>query len=234
MNSVTWMWTFCFPLWLDQFRCSRMFYIKFLNVHTLLFTSQTQVLMSMLLLFCWVISFYVSSDRAIPSSNIDLHYAHCSRNLERCKICGDMVPRKYSDEHFLSTHAPVCDFIQEASLTYPWICWQVFFRVPYWWKSYLTSLNVLCRLFSILWAWYFSEKKKMNYVYLWLWYVVRCNPVGVLFLYRSVSYLIDQILFKEGLYQTMNGYTDALDIWWNRANQREYGKVMGFLSLCSQ
>lgn len=64
--------------------------------------------------------------------------------------------------------------------------------------------------------------------------VVRCNPVGVLFLYRSVSYLIDQILFKEGLYETMNGYTDALGIWWNRANQREYGKVMGFLFLCSQ
>ncbi|KAL9446977.1 hypothetical protein AB3S75_011955 [Citrus x aurantiifolia] len=46
-------------------------------------------------------------DRAIPSSNIDLHFAHCSRNLERCKVCGDMVPRKYAEEHFLNTHAPV-------------------------------------------------------------------------------------------------------------------------------
>jgi hypothetical protein len=45
--------------------------------------------------------------RAIPSSNIDLHYAHCSRNLERCKICGDMVPIKLAEEHFSDTHAPV-------------------------------------------------------------------------------------------------------------------------------
>lgn len=51
--------------------------------------------------------FYVSSDRAIPSSNIDLHHAHCSRNLEKCKVCGDMIPRKFAEEHFLSTHAPV-------------------------------------------------------------------------------------------------------------------------------
>ncbi|MFS7974767.1 putative Zinc finger, RING/FYVE/PHD-type [Helianthus anomalus] len=47
-------------------------------------------------------------ERAIPSSNIDLHYAHCSRNLEKCKICGDMVPRKHAEEHYESTHAPVC------------------------------------------------------------------------------------------------------------------------------
>ncbi|CAK9163646.1 unnamed protein product [Ilex paraguariensis] len=54
-------------------------------------------------------------DRAIPSSNIDLHYAHCSRNLERCKVCGDMVPKKYADEHFLSTHAPVsCSLCSET------------------------------------------------------------------------------------------------------------------------
>ncbi|KAL1814032.1 hypothetical protein DCAR_0626438 [Daucus carota subsp. sativus] len=46
-------------------------------------------------------------DRDIPSSNIDLHYAHCSRNLEKCKVCSDMVPKKYAEEHFLSTHAPV-------------------------------------------------------------------------------------------------------------------------------
>ncbi|VFQ75187.1 unnamed protein product [Cuscuta campestris] len=46
-------------------------------------------------------------DRAILSSNMDLHFAHCSRNLEKCKICGDMVPKKYTEEHFLSSHAPV-------------------------------------------------------------------------------------------------------------------------------
>ncbi|KAI8012965.1 TRAF-type zinc finger domain-containing protein 1 [Camellia lanceoleosa] len=54
-------------------------------------------------------------DRAIPSSNIDLHYAHCSRNLEKCKVCGDMVARKYAEEHFLSTHAPVsCSLCSET------------------------------------------------------------------------------------------------------------------------
>lgn len=53
-------------------------------------------------------------DRAIPSSNIDLHYAHCSRNLEKCKICDDMVPRKHADEHYSTTHAPVsCSLCNE-------------------------------------------------------------------------------------------------------------------------
>ncbi|KAK1432227.1 hypothetical protein QVD17_09121 [Tagetes erecta] len=46
-------------------------------------------------------------DRAIPSSNMDLHYFHCSRNLEKCNICGDMVPKKHAEEHYSSTHAPV-------------------------------------------------------------------------------------------------------------------------------
>ncbi|XP_022727626.1 XIAP-associated factor 1-like isoform X1 [Durio zibethinus] len=49
-------------------------------------------------------------DRAIPNSNIDLHYAHCSRNLEKCKVCGDMVPKKHAEEHFLNTHAPMPQF----------------------------------------------------------------------------------------------------------------------------
>ncbi|KAI5655066.1 hypothetical protein M9H77_32253 [Catharanthus roseus] len=54
-------------------------------------------------------------DRAIPSSNIDLHFAHCSRNLEKCKICGDMVPKKHAEEHYLSTHAPVsCTLCSET------------------------------------------------------------------------------------------------------------------------
>ncbi|XP_059631229.1 uncharacterized protein LOC132274083 [Cornus florida] len=53
--------------------------------------------------------------RAISSSNIDLHYAHCSRNLERCKVCGDMVPKKHAEEHFLNIHAPVaCSLCSET------------------------------------------------------------------------------------------------------------------------
>ncbi|KAK4742101.1 hypothetical protein SAY87_000102 [Trapa incisa] len=53
-------------------------------------------------------------ERAIPSLNIDLHFAHCSRNLEKCKICGDMVPRRHAKEHFLSTHALVsCSLCSE-------------------------------------------------------------------------------------------------------------------------
>ncbi|CDP00945.1 unnamed protein product [Coffea canephora] len=54
-------------------------------------------------------------DRVIPSSNFDLHFAHCSRKLEKCKICGDMVPRVSAEEHFLSTHAPVsCSLCSET------------------------------------------------------------------------------------------------------------------------
>ncbi|XP_042486963.1 XIAP-associated factor 1 [Macadamia integrifolia] len=54
-------------------------------------------------------------DRAIPSPNIDLHYAHCFRNLQRCKVCGDMVPKKHAEEHYLNTHAPVpCSLCSET------------------------------------------------------------------------------------------------------------------------
>ncbi|KMT20551.1 hypothetical protein BVRB_1g005330 [Beta vulgaris subsp. vulgaris] len=54
-------------------------------------------------------------DRAIPSVNIDLHYAHCSRNLEKCKVCGDMIPTKHAEEHYLSIHAPVaCSLCSET------------------------------------------------------------------------------------------------------------------------
>ncbi|XP_010254614.1 PREDICTED: XIAP-associated factor 1-like [Nelumbo nucifera] len=54
-------------------------------------------------------------DRAIPAANIDLHYAHCSRNLEKCKICGDMVPKRHAEDHYLSTHAPVsCSLCSET------------------------------------------------------------------------------------------------------------------------
>ncbi|CAM8936073.1 unnamed protein product [Rhodiola kirilowii] len=53
--------------------------------------------------------------RSIPAANIDLHFAHCSRNLEKCKVCGDMIPRKFADEHFMSTHAPVeCSLCSET------------------------------------------------------------------------------------------------------------------------
>ncbi|CAN0921892.1 XIAP-associated factor 1 [Linum grandiflorum] len=54
-------------------------------------------------------------DRAIPSSNLDLHMVHCARNLEKCKICGDMVPKRHSEEHYLNTHAPVsCTLCSES------------------------------------------------------------------------------------------------------------------------
>ncbi|MBA0838596.1 hypothetical protein Goarm_004404, partial [Gossypium armourianum] len=55
-------------------------------------------------------------DRAIPSSNIDLHYAHCSRNLEKCNVCGDMVPIRHAKEHFLNTHAPVACSLCSATM----------------------------------------------------------------------------------------------------------------------
>ncbi|KAK1269180.1 hypothetical protein QJS04_geneDACA006480 [Acorus gramineus] len=48
-------------------------------------------------------------ERDIPASNFDLHYVHCSRNLERCTICGDMIPRRHAEEHYFNNHAPeVC------------------------------------------------------------------------------------------------------------------------------
>ncbi|ERN18051.1 hypothetical protein AMTR_s00046p00200010 [Amborella trichopoda] len=54
-------------------------------------------------------------DRDIPAPNFDLHYAHCIRNLEKCRICGDMVPKKHSEEHYLNTHAPVsCSLCSET------------------------------------------------------------------------------------------------------------------------
>ncbi|KAJ6814236.1 TRAF-type zinc finger domain-containing protein 1 [Iris pallida] len=46
-------------------------------------------------------------EKDIPTSNIDLHYAHCSRNLKKCALCGEMVPKKHEDEHYNETHAPV-------------------------------------------------------------------------------------------------------------------------------
>ncbi|KAK1293157.1 hypothetical protein QJS10_CPB17g02461 [Acorus calamus] len=46
-------------------------------------------------------------ERDIPASNLDLHYVHCSRNLERCTICGDMIPRRHAEEHYFNNHAPV-------------------------------------------------------------------------------------------------------------------------------
>ncbi|XP_047308633.1 XIAP-associated factor 1-like [Impatiens glandulifera] len=54
-------------------------------------------------------------DRAILAANLDLHYVHCSRNLEKCKICNDMVPKIFAEDHFLSTHAPVsCSLCSET------------------------------------------------------------------------------------------------------------------------
>ncbi|KAK2430087.1 hypothetical protein P8452_43548 [Trifolium repens] len=54
-------------------------------------------------------------DRAIPVANVDLHNAHCSRNLQKCKVCGDMVPKKNAEDHYLTTHAPVsCSLCSET------------------------------------------------------------------------------------------------------------------------
>ncbi|XP_059645437.1 uncharacterized protein LOC132286995 [Cornus florida] len=54
-------------------------------------------------------------NKAIPAQNFDLHIVHCSRNLERCKICGDMIPRKHAEEHYIKTHAPVtCTLCSET------------------------------------------------------------------------------------------------------------------------
>ncbi|PKA65882.1 Protein LONGIFOLIA 1 [Apostasia shenzhenica] len=49
------------------------------------------------------------SDRDIPTLNVELHYAHCSRNLQKCLRCGEMVPKKHADEHYKESHAPVLD-----------------------------------------------------------------------------------------------------------------------------
>ncbi|KAE9603817.1 putative Zinc finger, RING/FYVE/PHD-type [Lupinus albus] len=54
-------------------------------------------------------------DRPVPASNIDLHYAHCSRNLQKCKVCGDMVPKQHAEDHYFITHAPVaCSLCNET------------------------------------------------------------------------------------------------------------------------
>uniref|UniRef100_A0A5B7CD99 Putative TRAF-type zinc finger domain-containing protein 1-like n=1 Tax=Davidia involucrata TaxID=16924 RepID=A0A5B7CD99_DAVIN len=54
-------------------------------------------------------------DKAIPTQNFDLHIAHCSRNLERCKFCGDMIPKRHAEEHYTNTHAPVtCTLCSET------------------------------------------------------------------------------------------------------------------------
>ncbi|XP_074273397.1 uncharacterized protein LOC141597005 [Silene latifolia] len=54
-------------------------------------------------------------NRPIPSTNIDLHFVHCSRNLEKCKVCGDMVPRNTIEDHYINTHAPVaCSLCSET------------------------------------------------------------------------------------------------------------------------
>ncbi|KAL2634561.1 hypothetical protein R1flu_006040 [Riccia fluitans] len=54
-------------------------------------------------------NFCAHCEREIPSSNYDLHSAHCKRNLERCPECQEMVPRMRAGEHYNEYHAPaVC------------------------------------------------------------------------------------------------------------------------------
>ncbi|XP_057974668.1 uncharacterized protein LOC131162331 [Malania oleifera] len=55
-------------------------------------------------------------DRTVPSSNLNLHYVYCSRNLERCKLCNDMIPKRHAEEHFLNTHAPVSCSLCSATM----------------------------------------------------------------------------------------------------------------------
>ncbi|KAL0911853.1 hypothetical protein M5K25_017780 [Dendrobium thyrsiflorum] len=45
-------------------------------------------------------------EKGIPTINIQLHEAHCSRNLQKCSICGEIVPIKHAEEHFKESHAP--------------------------------------------------------------------------------------------------------------------------------
>ncbi|XP_004501053.1 uncharacterized protein [Cicer arietinum] len=60
-------------------------------------------------------SICIHCDRPIPAANIDLHSVHCARNLEKCKVCGDMVPKQHAEDHYLSTHAPVsCSLCSET------------------------------------------------------------------------------------------------------------------------
>ncbi|XP_020577185.1 XIAP-associated factor 1 [Phalaenopsis equestris] len=54
-------------------------------------------------------------ERDIPTVNIQLHQAHCSRNLQKCSICGEIVPIKHADEHFKESHAPIdCSLCSET------------------------------------------------------------------------------------------------------------------------
>ncbi|KAJ9177467.1 hypothetical protein P3X46_012683 [Hevea brasiliensis] len=46
-------------------------------------------------------------DKTIPVTNINLHVAHCTRNLERCKFCGEMIPIRHSERRYSSIHVPV-------------------------------------------------------------------------------------------------------------------------------
>ncbi|OAY35695.1 TRAF-type zinc finger domain-containing protein 1 [Manihot esculenta] len=46
-------------------------------------------------------------DKTIPLPNINLHIAHCTRNLERCKSCGEMIPVRHAERHYSIRHVPV-------------------------------------------------------------------------------------------------------------------------------
>ncbi|CAN6450832.1 unnamed protein product [Victoria cruziana] len=71
----------------------------------------------------WTMTTCDHCGRAIPTPNFELHSAHCARNLERCSICGDMIPKRHAAEHYESTHAPVaCSLcsqkVERAELTF--------------------------------------------------------------------------------------------------------------------
>ncbi|XP_037491753.1 XIAP-associated factor 1 [Jatropha curcas] len=39
-------------------------------------------------------------EKAIPAPNINLHIAHCTRKLERCKFCRETVPKREAQRHY--------------------------------------------------------------------------------------------------------------------------------------
>lgn len=89
------------------------------------------------ILVLFTCSFFFSQ-REIPSSNIDLHSAHCARNLQKCEHCGEMVARKLMDEHYNESHAPVCSKPHHKS-------WVLGFQniIPYLWFAWDASISVL-------------------------------------------------------------------------------------------
>eukprot|EP00850_Spirogloea_muscicola_P001764 SM000006S19529 [mRNA] locus=s6:1384577:1385972:- [translate_table: standard] len=61
--------------------------------------------------------FCAHCEKQVPEKNYDLHFAHCSKNLQRCGECGEMVAASRSQEHFDDVHAQVLCSLCGASVT---------------------------------------------------------------------------------------------------------------------